>query len=119
MSEYFPKSQSLGANVKVELDLSNYATKVDLKNATGVDTSDFAKKTDLANLKFDVDKLDINKLKNVPNNLSNLKSKVDKLDVDKLVPLFVDLSNLSDVVKRIYIMLRSKILKRKYLIVLT
>ena len=44
MSEYFPKSNSLGANVKVELDLSNYATKADFKNATGVDTSDFAKK---------------------------------------------------------------------------
>ena len=46
MSEYFPKPKSLGANVKVELDLSNYATKADLKNATGVDPSDFAKKTD-------------------------------------------------------------------------
>ena len=64
MSEYFPKPNSLGTNVKVELDLSNYATKTDLKNAAGVDTSDFAKKTDLANLKSDVDKLDIDKLKN-------------------------------------------------------
>ena len=63
MSEYFLKLKSLGANVKVELDLSNYATKADLKNATGVDTSDFAKKTDLANLKSDVDKLDIDKFK--------------------------------------------------------
>ena len=44
MSEYFPKPDSLGANVKVELDLSNYATNTDLKNATGVDTSHFAKK---------------------------------------------------------------------------
>ena len=50
MSEYFSKSKSLGGRVKVELDLSNYATKADLKNATGVDTSDFAKKTDSANL---------------------------------------------------------------------
>ena len=99
MIEYFPKPNSLGANVKVELDLSNYATKIDLKNAAGVDTSDFAKKTDLANLKSDGDKLDIDKLKNVPSNLSNLKSKVDKLDVDKLVPVPVDLSKLSDVVK--------------------
>ena len=63
--------------MKVELDFSNYATKADLKNATGVDTSDFSIKTDLANLKPDVDKLDIDKLKDVPNNLSNLKSKVD------------------------------------------
>ena len=78
MSEYFPEPKSLGPNVKVELDLSNYATKADLKNATGVDTSDFAKKTDLYNLKSDVGKLDIYESKNVPNNLSNLKSKVDK-----------------------------------------
>ena len=44
MTEYFSKTKSLGANVKVELDLPNYATKADLKNATGVDTWDFAKK---------------------------------------------------------------------------
>ena len=96
MSEYFPKRKSLGGNVKV---LFYYATKADLKNATRVDTSDFAKKTDLANLKSDVDKLDIDKLKNVPSNLSNLKSKVDKLDVDKLVPVLVDISKLNDVEK--------------------
>ena len=70
-----------------------------MKNATGVDTSKFAKKVDLASLKSNVDKLDIDKLKNVPTNLSNLKSKVDKLDVDKLVPVPVDLSKLSDAVK--------------------
>ena len=98
MSEYFPEPKSLGGKVKVELDLSNYATKTDLKNATGIDTSSFAKKVDLANLKSNVDKLDIDKLKNVPTNLSNLKSKVDKLDVDKLVPVLVDLRKLSDVV---------------------
>ena len=63
MSEYFPKLKSLAESVKVELDLSNYTTKADFKNATGVDTSNFAKKTDLANLKSDVDKLDIDKLK--------------------------------------------------------
>ena len=55
MNEYFPKPKSSIANVKAELDLSNYATKVDLKNAAGVDISDFAKKTDLANLKPDAD----------------------------------------------------------------
>ena len=87
MSEYFPEPNSLGGNVKFELDLSNYATETELKNATGVDTSSFAKNTDLANLKFNVDELDIDKLKNVPTNSSNLKSKVDKLDVDKLVPV--------------------------------
>ena len=99
MSKYFPEPKSSGGRVKVELDLSNYATKTDLKNATGVDTSNFAKKVDLPNLKSDVDKLDIDKLKNVPSKLSNLKSKVDRLYVDKLVPVPVDLSKLSDLVK--------------------
>ena len=91
--------------------MSNYATKADLKNTTGVDTSKFAKKVVLANLKSNVDKLDIDKLKNVPTNLSNLKTNVDKLDVDKLVRVPVHLSKLSvavknDVVKKMYIMLR-------------
>ena len=49
--------------MKAELDLSNYATKTDLKNATGIDTSTFAKKVDLASLKSNIDKLDIDKLK--------------------------------------------------------
>ena len=69
--------------MKVELDLSNYAT--DLKTGTSADTSQFAKKIDSANLKSNIDKLDIDKLKNVSTNLSNLKSKLDKSDVDKLV----------------------------------
>ena len=55
----------------------------------GVDTSKFAKKFDLANLKSDVDELNIDKLKNVPSNLNNLKSKVDKSDVDKSVPVLL------------------------------
>ena len=97
MSEYFPEPKSLG-KVNVGLDLPNYPTKADLKNATGTDTPSFAKKVDLANLKSNVDKLDIDKLKNVPTNLSNLKSKVDKLDGDKL-PVLVDFSKLRDVVK--------------------
>ena len=72
-----------------------------------------AEKVDLASLKSNVDKLDIDKLKTVPRNLSNLKRKVDKLDNDKLVPAPVDLSKLSDVVKimllkRMYITLISK-----------
>ena len=83
----------------VELYLSNYATKGDLKNATGIDTSDFGKNTDLANLKFDLDKLDIDKLKNKPSNLRNFKSKVDKLGADKFVPVPTDLSKLRDAVK--------------------
>ena len=105
MTGIFQKPKSFGANAKVELDLSeldlsNYATKADVKNATDVDTSDFAKKTDLANLKSDVNKLDIDKLKNVPSNLSNLKSKVNKSDVDKLVPVPVDISKLSYIIKK-------------------
>ena len=66
MNEYFPEQSTLGRKVKVELDLSNYATKIDLKNVTGIDTSSFSKKFDLANLKSDVDKLDIDKFKNLP-----------------------------------------------------
>ena len=100
MSEYFPKPNSLGTNLKVELDLPNFATKADLKNATGIDTLDFCdKKIIQLILKSDVDKLDNDKLENVPNNLSNLKSKVDKLDIDKLVPVRIDLSKQSGVVK--------------------
>ena len=70
--------------------MSNYATKTDLKNATEIDTSSFAKKVNLASLKSNVDKLDIDKLKILPTNLSNLKSKGDKLDVDKLLPVPVN-----------------------------
>ena len=61
--------------MKVELDLSNYAIKADLENAAGVDTSKFAKKVDLTNLKSNVGKLDTDKPKNVPTNLSNFKVK--------------------------------------------
>ena len=56
MSEYFPERKSSYGRVKVELDLSNYARKADLKNARGVDTSKFAKQVDLANSKSTVDK---------------------------------------------------------------
>ena len=69
------------------------------KNATCVDTLDFAKKTDLANLKSDVDKLDINKSKNVPSGLNSLKTKEDKLNIGKLEITLVDLSKLSIVIK--------------------
>ena len=72
MSEYFSEPKSSGGRVKIELDLS---TKADLKNSAGVDTSKFAKKFNLANWKSDVDKLDIDELKNVPTNLNNLKRK--------------------------------------------
>ena len=90
MSEYFPKPTRLGGNVKVELDLSNYATKGDLKKSAGVDTSKFAKKVDLASLKSEIDKLDIEKLETAPVDLSKLsgevRNEVVKKDVyDKLV----------------------------------
>ena len=83
MSQYFPKSfRSFGRNVKVKVDLSNYATKTDSKNVTHVDTLSFALKIDLANLKTDVDKLDIDKLTPVPVDLSKLSDAV-KNDVAK------------------------------------
>ena len=78
MSQYFPKPfRSFGGNINVKVDLSNYATKTDLKNVTHVDTSSFALKT----------------------NLASLKTEVDKLDIDKLVPVPVGLSKLSDVIQ--------------------
>ena len=79
--------------------LSNYATKTDLQNATGTDTSKPAAKSDLVSLKAEVNKLDIDKLKSVPTNLSNLKSIVNKSDIGKLETTPVDLSKLSNVVK--------------------
>ena len=83
MSQYFPKpSRSFGGNINVRVDLSNYATKTDLKNFTNVDTWSFALKTNLTSLKTEVDKLDIGKLPPVPVDLSKL-SNVVKNDVVK------------------------------------
>ena len=67
--------------VEVELDLSNYATKFDLKNAAGVYTLWFAKKDDWTNLELEFGKLDNDKLGKVPSSSNNLKSKVNKLDI--------------------------------------
>ena len=83
----------------------------------------FGLKSNLASLKTEFDKLDIDKLKSLPNNLSNLKSKGGKLYIDKSGPVPAGLSKLSNVLKtrllkRLNIMLRSKILKIKYLILL-
>ena len=78
MSQYFPKPYDpFSGDINVKVDLSNYATKADIKNISHVDTSSFELKT----------------------NLDNLKTKVDKLDLDKLVPVPTDLSKLSNVVK--------------------
>ena len=82
MSQYFPSYRGHIADVKVRLDLSNYATKRDLKKVTHVGTSSFALKTNLASLKTEVNKLDIDKLKPIPNDLAKL-SNVVKNDVVK------------------------------------
>ena len=105
MNQYFPKPyEPLGGDINVTADLSNYATKDDIKNITHVDTSSFALKTNLANLKTEVDKLDIDKLATVPVDLSKL-SNVVKNDVvkktvyDKLVAK-VDNIDTSGLVKK-------------------
>ena len=78
MSQYFTKPfEQFGGDISIKVDLSNYATKADIKKISYVDASSFALKT----------------------NLASLKTEVDKLDIDKLVPVPVDLSKLSDVVK--------------------
>ena len=78
MSKYYPKPyEPFGGDINVKVDLSNYATKADIKNISHVDTSSFALKS----------------------NLASLKTEVDKLDIDKLMPVSFDLSKLIDVVK--------------------
>ena len=98
MSQHFLKPKSLGANVKVEFDLPSYATKSGFKKMQQQLIHQILLKR-LIQLKFDVDKLDIDKLKNIPNKLSNLKSKVDQLDIEKSVPVPVDLIKLNDAAK--------------------
>ena len=82
MSQYFPPYNS-SKNIKVELDLSNYATKNDVKNITHIDVSSFASKTNLTALKTEVDKIDINKLKAVPDDLAELSNDVKNEVVKK------------------------------------
>ena len=79
---YYPPYKSSSNNIKVELDLTNYATKTDLKNITHADVSNFASKTNLAALKNEVDKIDVDKLKTTPIDLTKL-SNVVKNDVVK------------------------------------
>ena len=102
MSQYFPPYNNSSENIKVELHLSNYATKTDLKDINHVDTSSYALKTNLAALKTKVDKIDTDKLKAVPDDLaklsivvknnvvkkteySSLKTKVDNIDTSNYV----------------------------------
>ena len=72
MSQYYPPYRSSSNNLKVELDLANYATKTDLNNITHVDVSSFASKTNLAALKTEADKIDADKLKTTPADLAKL-----------------------------------------------
>ena len=77
MSQYFPKPfKNFRGDIKIKVDLSNYATNDDIKNIAHVDTSNFALKTNLANLKTEVDTLDTDKLKTVPVDLSKLSNVV-------------------------------------------
>ena len=82
MSAYYTPYRSSSNNIKVELDLANYATKTDLKNIAHVDVSSFASKTNLAALKTEVDKIAVDKLKTTPTDLAKL-SNVVKNDVVK------------------------------------
>ena len=77
MSQYYPPYRSSSNNIKVELDLANYATKTDLKNITHVDVGSFASKTNLAALKTEIDKIDADKLKTTPTDLAKLTNAVE------------------------------------------
>ena len=77
MSTYYPPYKSSNQNIKVELDLANYATKDDVKNITHVDVSSFASKTNLAALKSEVDQIDVDKLKTAPVDLAKLTNAVE------------------------------------------
>ena len=83
MSQYYPPYKSSSNNIKVELDLANYATKTDLNNITHVDVSSFASKTKLAALKTEVDKIDADKLKTTPVDLAKLTNAVENDVVKK------------------------------------
>ena len=78
MSTYYPPYKSSSQNIKVELDLSNYATKNDINDITHVDVSGFASKTNLAALKTEIDKIDTDKLKTTPADLAKLTNVVKK-----------------------------------------
>ena len=80
---YYPPYRSSSNNIKVELDLSNYATKDDVKNIAHVDVSSYATKTNLAALKTEVDKIDTDKLKIVPDDLAKLSNVVENEVVKK------------------------------------
>ena len=105
MLQYFSKPyEPFGGDINVKNDLSNYATKVDIKNITLINTSSFSLKTNLANLKSEVHKLDVDKLKPAPTDLSKLSDVVKndvvkKADYNKLVTK-VDNIDTSGLVKK-------------------
>ena len=107
MSQYFPSYRSSGRNIKVELDLSSSATKSDLKNVTHLDVSSFGLKTDLANLKTEVNKIDIAKLTPVPDDLAMLSNVVEndvvkKTELNKLVTKVDNIDTTGFVLKTTY-----------------
>ena len=83
MSTYYPPHKSSSSNIKVELDLTNYATKTDSKNIAHTDVNNFASKTNLAALKTEVDKIDVDKLKTVPDDLAKMSNVVKNEVVKK------------------------------------
>ena len=86
MSKFYPEPyEPFGGGINVKVDFSNYATKTDLKNVTHVVTSSFSLKTNLATLKTEVDKQDIDKLVPVPTDLSKLSNIVKNEVVKKYV----------------------------------
>ena len=108
MSKFYPEPhEPFSGDINVTVDLSNYVAKADIKNISHVDTSSFALKTNLANLKTEVDKLDIDKLVPVPTDLSKL-SNAEKKDVvkktvyDKLVGKVNDIDTSGFVLKTKY-----------------
>ena len=118
ISQHFPKSYEL-FDINVNVDLSNYATKADIKNISHIDTSNFALKSNLASLKTEVDKLDINKLVPVPVDLSKLsdvvKNVVKKTVYDKLVAKVNSIDTSAFVLKTKYDTDKTE-LERKFLI---
>ena len=82
MSQYLPKPyEAFTGDITVKVDLSNYETKGDIKNIAHIDTSSFALKTNLADLKTEVHKLDIDKLKPLPNDVSKLSNVVRNVKI--------------------------------------
>ena len=118
MSQYFPKPyEPSGGDINVKVNLSDYATKTDLKNVSHVDFSSFAQKSNLASLKTEVDKLDIDKLTPVSNDLAKLsnvvkKDVVKKTEYNKLV-IKVDNINTTNFVKKTNMKKMGQILKTK------